>query len=44
MTKTRQISFRVETKLWEDFSIRAIREGKNKTEILMRLIKGYLNK
>lgn len=39
----RQITFRIDSKLWEEFSIKAIREGKNKTEILIELIEKFLS-
>jgi len=41
---TRQITFRIPKHLWEEFSIKAIKEGKNKTQILIEFIKKYLKK
>ena len=40
----RQITFRINSKLWEDFSIKAIKKNKSKTEILIELIKKFLDK
>ena len=45
MTKgMRQITFRVPKELWEQFSIKAIKQGENKTKILILLIEKYLGK
>jgi len=38
----RKITFIIEKKMWEDFSIKAIKEGRSKTEILKELIGKYL--
>ena len=45
MTKgTKQITFRVPNKLWEEFSIQVIKEGQNKSKMLIQLIEKYLGK
>lgn len=41
---TRQITFRVPKELWEEFSIRVIKEGVNKSKVLIQLIEKYLGK
>ncbi|MCK4521071.1 MAG: hypothetical protein KAU20_00730 [Nanoarchaeota archaeon] len=38
----RQITFRVPKKMWEDFTIKAVKEGKNKTKVLISFIEKYL--
>ena len=42
--KIRQITFRIPVELWEKLSIQAIKEGRNKTSILIDLIREYLKK
>ncbi len=38
----RQITFRVPKKMWEDFTIKTVKEGMNKTKALISLIEKYL--
>ncbi len=38
----RQITFRIDPKLWEEFSIKAIKKDKSKTAILIEMIKEFL--
>jgi len=40
----RQITFRVSKTLWEDFTIKAVKDGKNKTKLLTEFIEKYLGK
>ncbi len=40
----RQITFRIPAKLWEEFTIKAVKDGKNKTKILIEFIEKYLGK
>lgn len=40
----RQISFRIPKELWEEFTIKAVREGKNKTNLLIEFIEKYLRR
>ena len=41
---TRQITFRVSKKLWEEFSIDVLKKHTNKSKILIELIEKYLGK
>ncbi|MBR9704861.1 hypothetical protein GOV12_05595 [Candidatus Pacearchaeota archaeon] len=40
----RQITFRIPKELWEEFTIKAVRDGKNKTKLLIEFIEKYLEK
>ncbi len=40
----RLITFRIPPKLWEEFSIKCIKEGSNKTKILLSFVKRFLGK
>jgi len=40
----RKITFNIPAELWEQLSIKAIKEKKTKTEILLNLIKDFLKK
>ena len=39
----KQINFFIETELWRKFSKKCIDEDKSKTEVLIRLIKKFIN-
>ena len=39
----RQVSFFVETELWKDFSKKCIDKDKSKTEILVNMIKRFVD-
>ena len=40
----RQLNSRIPKELWEEFSIRAIKEGKGKTALLIEALKEFLKK
>ncbi len=40
----KQITFRLPRGLWEEFTIKAVKEGKNKTNLLIEFIEKYLGK
>lgn len=40
--KTRQITFRIPSQLWEDFSIKALKKQSNKSKILIELIEKFM--